>query len=67
MKGYSLTELLVVGVCIISLMALGWIAAGRATEIIIWTWRQTINRNPTNIELPPENSEFGLGPSLPDQ
>ena len=67
MKGYSLTELLVVGVCIISLMALGWIAAGRATEIIIWTWWQTINSNPTNIEMPPENSEFGLGPSLPDQ
>ena len=67
MRGYSLIELLAVGVCVVILAGLGWFASGKAAEIIIWTWRQTINSNPTNIELPLENSEFGLGPSLPDQ
>jgi len=67
MKGYSLTELLVVATCIVSLVTLGWIAGGKAYEIIIWTWKQTTNSNPSNIKLPPENSEYGLGPSQPDQ
>jgi hypothetical protein len=67
MKGYSLLELLAVGLCIITLVALGWLAAGKARETIIWTWRQATQSNWRNIEMPAENSEHGLGPSLPDQ